>query len=72
MPDPVERKRLKKKMLDRWENEGGRIASDKTSADATKPKSDNKSQVKKLSSPRDNSTVGAPASPTKRSKPPRK
>ena len=23
MPDPIARKRLKKKMLDRWENEGG-------------------------------------------------
>ena len=28
MPDNIERKRLKKKMLDRWENEGGRIAAD--------------------------------------------
>ena len=26
MPDPIARKRLKKKMLDRWENEGGAIA----------------------------------------------
>jgi hypothetical protein len=23
MPDPIARKRLKKKMLDRWKNEGG-------------------------------------------------
>ena len=28
MLDNIERKRLKKKMLDRWENEGGRIAAD--------------------------------------------
>jgi hypothetical protein len=28
MPDNIERKRLKIKMLDRWENEGGRIAAD--------------------------------------------
>jgi hypothetical protein len=28
MPDNIERKRLKKKMLERWENEGGRIAAD--------------------------------------------
>ena len=28
MPNEIERKRLKKKMLDRWENEGGRIAAD--------------------------------------------
>jgi hypothetical protein len=26
MPDNIEKKRLRKKMLDRWENEGGRIA----------------------------------------------
>jgi len=26
--DDIERKRLKKKMLDRWENEGGSIAAD--------------------------------------------
>lgn len=31
MPDFVSRKRLKKKVVDRWENEGGA-----TSADATK------------------------------------
>lgn len=28
MTDNIERKRLKKKMLERWENEGGRIAAD--------------------------------------------
>ena len=35
MPDPIARKRLKKKMLDRWENEGGAIAADTTTADDT-------------------------------------
>jgi len=57
MPDPIARKRLKKKMLDRWENEGGRINSDATSADETKPTSETKSHVKKRSSPSDNSTA---------------
>ena len=71
MPDPIARKRLKKKMLDRWENEGGRIATDTTSADASKPTSEDKGDDRKLS-PSDNSTVGAPASPTKRRKPTRK
>ena len=33
MPDPIARKRLKKKMLDRWENEGGAIAADTTTGD---------------------------------------
>ena len=69
MSDPIARKRLKKKMLDRWENEGGRIATD-TSADASRPTSEDKGG--KLSSPSDNSTPGAPASSTKRRKPTRK
>lgn len=72
MADPIARKRLKKKMLDRWENEGGRIATDTTSADASRPTSEDKGPGRKLSSPSDNSTVGAPASPTKRRKPTRK
>ena len=71
MPDPIARKRLKKKMLDRWENEGGRIATDTTTADDTRPTSKHKGHGKKLSSSRDNSMVGAPASPTKRRKPTR-
>ncbi len=33
MPDNSERKRLRKKMLERWENEGGRIAADSVIAD---------------------------------------
>jgi hypothetical protein len=72
MPDPIARKRLKKKMLDRWENEGGSIASDTTSADTSRSTSEDKGHGRKLSSPSDNSTVAAPASPTKRRKPARK
>ena len=72
MPDPIARKRLKKKMLDRWENEGGRIATDTTSADASRPTSEDKGPGRKICSPSDNSTVGAPPSPTKRRKPTRK
>ena len=71
MPDPIARKRLKKKMLDRWENEGGAIA-DTPTADDTYLTSEEKGHGKKLSSKRDNSTVGAPASPAKRRKPTRK
>ena len=66
MADPVARKRLKKKMLDRWENEGGTISADTTTADDTKPTNEDKGQGKKLSSSRDNPTVGGPASLTKR------
>jgi hypothetical protein len=72
MPDPIARKRLKKKMLDRWENEGGRIGADTTTADDTGLTSEDKGHSKKQSSQRDNSTVGARAAPTKRRKPTRK
>ncbi len=34
MPNYEARKRLKKKMLDRWENEGGKIAVDSTKAES--------------------------------------
>ena len=71
MPDPIARKRLKKKMLDRWENEGGAIA-DETNADDARPTNEGKGHGKKLSSQQDNSTVGAPTSPTKRRRPRRK
>jgi hypothetical protein len=68
MPDPVARKRLKKKMLDRWENEGGAIAADTESADASRPTGEDKARIKKRSSPSDNSSVSGPPS-TKRRKP---
>ena len=66
MSDPIARKRLKRKMLDRWENEGGRIVNDTTTADHSRPTSEDMGHTKQASSPRDNSTVGAPASPAKR------
>ena len=72
MPDPIARKRLKKKMLDRWENEGGRIATDTTSADATRPTGDDKGRSRKRTSPSDKSSDSVPASPTKRRKPAQK
>jgi hypothetical protein len=72
MPDPIARKRLKKKMLDRWENEGGSIATDTTSADASRPTGEDKGHSRKRSSPSDKSSVSGPASPTKRRKPAQK
>jgi hypothetical protein len=72
MPDYVTRKRLKKKMLDRWENEGGRISADRTSADESRSTSDHHSEGRQRSASHDNSTVGTPASPTKKRKPAQK
>ncbi len=66
MPDPIARKRLKKKMLDRWENEGGRVAADPASADQIRPTSKPKGKGK-LPTSRE-STVGVPASLTKKRK----
>ena len=40
MPDYIGRKRLKKKMLDRWENEGGKVSSEQTTADKDGPTND--------------------------------
>ena len=36
--DSTSRKRLKKKVLDRWENEGGRICTDSTTAIQSDPR----------------------------------
>lgn len=72
MSEPIARKRLKKKMLDRWENEGGKIAANPTTEVDTKPTSEYKGNRKQLSASRDNSTIGEPASPAKRRKPARK
>ena len=69
MPDPIARKRLKKKMLDRWENEGGAIVADTTTANDTSLTVEGEGKGKKRSSQRDASTVGAPVSPTERRKP---
>ena len=68
MPDPIERIRLKKKMLDRWENEGGRIGVDPTGADQAKPISEHEGKGKQLSRSRSNAKTGL-ASSTKRRKP---
>jgi hypothetical protein len=64
MPDPVIRKRLKKKMLDRWENEGGKIATEPPGADDTKLMSEQQVE-KQLSASKDISQIGARATPTK-------
>ena len=71
MPDPIERKRLKKKMLDRWENEGGRIVTD-SAGDDSRPASEQARRGKHPAASRGNPAVGGPAAPTKRRKANRK
>lgn len=50
MPDFVSRKKLKKKVLDRWENEGGNIAGGvkKSAADNAPPKRKRKKERQRI------------------------
>jgi hypothetical protein len=61
------RKRLKKKMLDRWENEGGKIAADSTTGKSSRRSIRKGGRNRQLVS-RVRSTVGTQASPTKKRK----
>jgi hypothetical protein len=64
MPDENARKRLKKRMLDRWENEGGRIAPDSTISSDSNPAS----KGTRTPASRDKSKPGAPGTGTKKRK----
>ena len=68
MPDYDARKRLKKKMLDRWENEGGRIAADSTAAHESNRAGSRESEGNRPPTSRDDATVGIPAAPAKKRK----
>lgn len=69
VPDPIERKRLKKKMLDRWENEGGRICVEPAGANDPKPTSEPKGKSKQRATSRGNAKAGGLAPSAKRRKP---
>ena len=66
MADDFTRMRLKKKVLDRWENEGGRIVADPAGAAECGPKRDHEGELDRLSGSFGNSAV---CSPTKGRKP---
>jgi hypothetical protein len=68
MPDDNARMRLKKKMLDRWENEGGRIAADSTISSESNPTSNPDSKGNRTPASRDKSKLGAPGISTKKRK----
>ena len=68
MSDLISRKRLKKKMLDRWENEGGSIAADSTMSSESNPASNPDSKGNRTLASRDKSKVGAPGTRTKKRK----
>jgi hypothetical protein len=68
MPDDNARKRLKKKMLDRWENEGGRVAGDSPISTESNPPSDADGESSRTPASRNRSTRGALRTPTKNGK----
>ena len=68
MPDENTRKRLKKRMLDRWENEGGRIAADSTISSDSNPASKPDSKSNRTPASRDKSKLGVPGTGTKKRK----
>ena len=55
MPDNIERKRLKKKMLERWENEGGRIATDSVKPNQSDPAGQHEGEGSSLPASNDSS-----------------
>jgi hypothetical protein len=66
MPNEIERKRLKKKMLDRWENEGGRIAADSVIGNQDNSASKREDEGDQAPASNDTSRVGRLSSNTKR------
>ena len=47
-PDDIARKRLKQKVLERWENEGGKIETDPKGAAGNDPPKDRKKRGRSL------------------------
>jgi hypothetical protein len=72
MTDDIARKRLKKKVLDRWENEGGKINADPAGAGESGQTSDPEGESNQLSASHGNSMAGTPISHTKNRKPAQK
>jgi hypothetical protein len=64
MSDYAARKRLKKKMLDRWENEGGRICSEPIKADERRLRNEPEGEVKEVSASHRKSKGGPSPSST--------
>jgi hypothetical protein len=72
MADDITRQRLKKKVLERWENEGGKISIDPAGTDESRPANDHESGVDGRSASPDDSTVAPLTIRTKKRKPTQK
>ena len=68
MPDYTARKRLKQKMLDRWENEGGKVAADSITAKESGPFSSSEGDSDQPVPSANDSNVSARGSATKKRK----
>ena len=66
MPDNIERKRLKKKMLDRWENEGGRITADPVIANESNSTSQREGEGNQATASNNSSRINSISSRKKR------
>lgn len=69
MDDDITARRLKKKVLDRWENEGGKVVADTATADGGGQKINREGEIKELPGPHGIATTGAPDIPAKARKP---
>ena len=66
MPDDTARRRLQQKVLERWENEGGKIESAPKGAPANNPTTNSKSETDHLSQSNKNATNSSVARKVKR------
>lgn len=69
MGDDIAARRLRKKVLDRWENEGGKIATDPVQTDRVGTKNDREGKTRQLPESHAIKTTGDPNPPAKTRKP---
>jgi hypothetical protein len=64
MPDYIARKRLKQKVLERWENEGGKINTEPAVAPRINPTGNHESRGNRSSPSRESSSASTRNAPT--------
>jgi hypothetical protein len=69
MDDDITARRLRKKVLDRWENEGGRVEADPGRADGGGTEKDREGKIKERPKPHGIATTGDTHAPAKGRRP---
>ena len=69
MDDDITARRLKTKVLDRWENEGGRVEADPVRADGGGAEKGRKGKIKERPGPHGIATTGDTNAPAKARRP---